>query len=272
MKKYKHKKLNIIACNEFNRCSNGYYQIENDEIIRASIIENSDDWQEVKEEYPKIISFRSLYSEENGLILTYEGEKCVKTSDENYRPHTNIISFSRALEDPKCEIYQVAKSKDEIFTIGDKINFTHSGNAKYFTIDSFKYHNNNEIRFILKETHLMEFPLYSMNNLIHYKEPLFITEDGVEIFEGNECWQVCISSNSFSSCPRKSKARKEILPIPSYFKYFSTEEVAKQYIKDNKLQFSKKQIEDAINSNARMIIISQELYVNKNEFKENLGI
>lgn len=79
------------------------------------------------------------------------------------------------------------------------------------------------------------------------KKPLFVTEDGVEIFEGDFPW-VVNSKNNYDiyqwdeGCMEngiKSDYCKKL-------KYFSTKEVAENWIKNNKPEFSKQQILDAI--------------------------
>jgi hypothetical protein len=65
------------------------------------------------------------------------------------------------------------------------------------------------------------------------KEALFTTEDGVIAHENDTVYHLCILRDGAWKVS-KSRARKEILPIPSWFKYFSTEEAAKEYVLMNK--------------------------------------
>jgi hypothetical protein len=64
------------------------------------------------------------------------------------------------------------------------------------------------------------------------RAPLFITEDGVKIFDHEEVFYTCVVGQSWGCS--KTNARKELIPVPSYFKYFSTEELCKEYILMNK--------------------------------------
>lgn len=115
MKRFKNKITGDIAELEFDI---RYYLVKNESHIPSRLIENSNDWEEVKE-FPKIISFRSLYLNSLNVILKYDGEKCISRSDGMDPKYT--ISYSTALVDPKCEIYQVAVSETEVFTLGDKV-------------------------------------------------------------------------------------------------------------------------------------------------------
>ena len=184
----------------------------------------------IRDEYPKIISFRHKFGNREVFKLTDSG---IFT---NYK---ESFGYNYLLEDHLFEIYQVATSETEIFTVGDKVNFVHSGSGKYFTIDKFKYHNDNEIRFIFKEIGTMEFPLYTMNNLVHYKEPIFTTEDNIEVFEGDCVFVVDSRSyhyyGSMSAIETYSKSYK-----------FSTKEAAESFIQQNKPRFSVKDVEDAL--------------------------
>lgn len=69
--------------------------------------------------------------------------------------------------------------KEEIFTIGDKTN---NGTISKFEIDS------NGVRVFFedkpKNYHV------SLNNIKKVKQPLFTTEDGVDIFEGDKYYTV----------------------------------------------------------------------------------
>lgn len=74
------------------------------------------------------------------------------------------------------------------------------------------------------------------------EEALFITEDGHGAIDGYRVYQVSIVSNYSIS---NTYARKEILPIPSYFKYFLLKTNAENYADLHKTRFSLKDIEEA---------------------------
>jgi hypothetical protein len=249
-KKYKHKITGDIAI----KSAESYFidTVKCTTNIPANIIENSNDWEEVKE-FPKIISFRSLYPAEKGIILTYEGEKCIKTSNETYRPHSRVISFSVALKDPLCEIYQVAISETEVYTLGDKVKHPFNGSnsviskfiickdprkdvvAAFNTQDSI-----GKLFAILDNT----FGIGNIKvcNLEKAPEPLFLTEDKVEIYPGDISFGVRLSDFMLIPIAHKDTT----FYFPKGIKEFSTKELAEKYILENKPIYSKKQIRDII--------------------------
>jgi hypothetical protein len=174
MRKFKHTKTGDIA----KYFSDMMYEIEPEYmIIPAKYIEGSADWEELKPEYPKIISFKSLYPWENGLIVTYEGNRCIKRSDG--REPFNIIDFNTALKDPKTIIFEVAKSETEIFTVGDKITFNGLGGSdwenKSTEILRFEYRQNGELAAKYSNG------IVAMDKIQKAKEPLFTKEQEKEI-------------------------------------------------------------------------------------------
>ena len=83
------------------------------------------------------------------------------------------------------------------------------------------------------------------------KEPLFITEDGVHIFNEGDFFIVDTDYNQEGSCyfawsiEKLFIKNKSYLPISSCVKIFSTEKAARDWIDLNKPMYSKKQIMDA---------------------------
>jgi len=96
------------------------------------------------------------------------------------------------------------------------------------------------------------------------KEPLFITEDGHCMFDINNnvygvlpkaTWEIRI----FNIMKCLSTSNKE-------WKFFSSKEIAKTWIDENKPSFSKKQIRDAINKHKHLD--NNGYYINLNIEKE----
>ena len=72
--------------------------------------------------------------------------------------------------------------------------------------------------------------LDKVNDFIKSKKPLFTTEYGVDVFEGDKVFLVFTTSYK----PTEIVARKELLPIQSYQKLFSIKEAAEEYVLMNK--------------------------------------
>lgn len=73
------------------------------------------------------------------------------------------------------------------------------------------------------------------------KEPLFTTEDGVDIYEGDEYWVIFIYYE-----PKRLIGVSTIKYTKEGKKRFSTKEKAQEYLDLNKPQYSKQDIMDAI--------------------------
>lgn len=123
--------------------------------------------------------------------------------------------------------------KEEIFTIGDKTN---NGTISKFEVDS------NGIRVFFEEKpknyHV------SLNSIKHIKQPLFTTEDGVDIFEDDKCFGVDI--NCYEWIEFKKSSKNINLEI---WKTFSTKEKAEEYIIMNKPCLSLKDIDELLCKN-----------------------
>jgi len=73
------------------------------------------------------------------------------------------------------------------------------------------------------------------------KEPLFTTEDGVDIYEGDWYWYVYPKLKDRAA---GNTAKKGFKPSSEY-KYFSNRELAEKYLDKNKAKYSEKDIEKA---------------------------
>ena len=134
--------------------------------------------------------------------------------------------------------------KEEIFTIGDKTN---NGTISKFEIDS------NGVRVFFEEKpknyHV------SLNSIKHIKKPLFTTEDGVEIFEGDSFTLISLIDIEESTVDsevimkpydiwEKCKFYELITGNSKNFLPFSTKKAAENYVKMNKPCLSLQEIKD----------------------------
>lgn len=113
------------------------------------------------------------------------------------------------------DIYQVKRLSDgEVFTVGDRVT---AGFIKKFWLQA-----NNLIVTVNTGTHDLQI---SLKNLIKKEKPLFTTEDGVDIFEGDKFYTV------------RTSDFKLLQPYTVYSDdvvHFSTKEAAEEYILMNK--------------------------------------
>ena len=129
-------------------------------------------------------------------------------------------------------------SDDEIFTIGDKI-FPNNKIHKFEIKDSILKIWHCDISF---STPIIEGPsgqpgncswIEDISNVQKIKQKLFTTEDGVDIFEGNNYYIVNKQSLIIPLNPVNPIANKTFIKNNSYY-YFSTKEKAEEYIFMNK--------------------------------------
>ena len=169
-----------------------------------------------------------------------------------------ILSGRTHIPSGSTEIYSIRRKSDGVeFKIGDKIcwNWAFAKN-KYFTIKSFNIIED-KLRFNTVEESGQNFIFELISkefNLQHYKEPILITEDGYEC---------SLDDRVFGVLPKGVWETKfwdgQGMPVNKLFNpegkrysegspwlYFKTKENAEKYIYENKPEFSRKQILDAI--------------------------
>jgi hypothetical protein len=136
----------------------------------------------------------------------------------------NSIEFM--LKNPNTyKIYQVKRLYDgEVFTIGDKIGNGKGAELLNIKITSF----NIEDPYMVKTSS----GCCKLDNIEHRKKPLFTTEDGVEIFEGDKIYSIDRAKLIFKDVDRVIKS--QYFERSSVYKYFSTKEKAEEYILYNK--------------------------------------
>ena len=139
----------------------------------------------------------------------------------------------------KLEIYSVKRlSDDEIFTVGDEVNFFWNRRDKKAIISTIRIHKNKlEIFGGCMINHI--------KNLRHIK-PLFTTQDGVDIFSEKDyeiLWGVALQAQG-SDVLRKGyyKGLGEYAKPYKNRKWFWSKEKAEEWIDLNKIRYSKQDI------------------------------
>lgn len=149
--------------------------------------------------------------------------------------------------DKYLKIYSVKRNDGEIFTIGDKV-FTEYSN---YTINKINIVNDKCMITALYNTNNPNGSRlhYNLNNLKKAKQPLFTTEDGVDIFEGDWYFRAATEGIVFDTISKYKASSKNAYPdnkYPDYHVNFSTKEAAEEYIIMNKPCLS---INDILNHN-----------------------
>ncbi len=142
-----------------------------------------------------------------------------------------ILGYKSALD---SDIYSVKRLSDgEVFTIGDKL-----ANGELSKIDLIK----ENLQFYFKEI----FIIYDIKYLTKAKQPLFTTEDGVQVYLGEDIYFVGTSYiiTKHSNIDQRTFQSKFDLSDNPLCKWFSTKEAAEEYILMNKPCLSINQVLD----------------------------
>ena len=189
-------------------------------------IENySEFWEEVVEKDYEILSFISRI-------------ECIFNKNSKNTFGQNCILYEDLINDKNFKIHSVKRLSDgEIFTIGDLVECEYC-KGKITSLEIYGndiylkgLHNNMRFGYTLcKALDCDEIPQ-------KVKQPLFTTEDGVDIFENNtSIYHVDKSLNI------KFIKHKDFKVISKNVKYFSTKEKAEEYILMNKPVLSLKDL------------------------------
>lgn len=203
----------------------------------------SEFWEEVKQETFEILEISAFNGNRIDALLPNGKYSIIFNEGENYKGKGEYDFYSYALDKQDCfHIHKVKRLSDGIiFSIGDKVHNPKLQKPMPFVITKFYFDCNNE-QLLCNGEHCGNGHI-NITKIEHYKEPLFVTEDGVAIFENDKYAVVAINdftylnnlivAKSFNDAARGGGVRYNK-------KYFSTMEIANKYIEENKPQYSKK--------------------------------
>jgi len=236
MIKFKHKKLGTIL----NECANGksYYSDSfAGYFIPKELVENSADWEEVVEKEYEILSV--IDTENRVWSKSKEGDSIFERSP----LCVTLDSFG-----DNWRIHSVKRLSDgEVFTIGDLVKFPF-GNypAKINKIIVVK-DEQNDVVCKISEGSLNKIAFCvdrNVGNLLlenaeKSKQPLFVTEDGVELFENDRTfgitdWEVVVDVLHNKNEAEMLKKGNSLI--------FSSYDKASEYILENKPCLSVKDV------------------------------
>lgn len=203
------------------------YGGENGGLYNGEYVENQPEfWEEIIDKNYEVLSYKGALSED---IYTFASTGNYKDMKNN---KADILSFPN-----NYNIHSIKRLSDgEVFTVGDRIG----NNTQEGVILRLRVTNDNRFQFSCSEKDgWCEFEGYNK-----IKQPLFKTEDGVEIFVNDIFWYV---GDTFNVCETKC------LWNFSRLKTFSTKEAAEEYVKMNKPEFSRKQVVELLSSLGRVV-------------------
>ena len=207
---------------------------------------------ELPEKEYEILSIRYQY---NNCIYRWDGKK--------FKYLLGVIELDTVLKgyvglyEKGNEIYihSIKRLSDNvIFTIGDEINNSESSKLLNTKIESFCL---NDI-YMVKTTSGTQ----KLESLEHRKQPIFKTEDGVDIFKGDNFWSVYTPgyTGTFTDWTIKefNKTKLSIWLHDKAIKRFSTKEAAEEYVLMNKPCLS---INDLIKTRKKFDVLGSGLII-----------
>lgn len=180
-------------------------------------------WQKVEEVDYEIISLKLT----GGEIITFKNGKCIHRTDDQSVDYTFNLDKCMSNLSSTEYIHSVKRLSDgEVFTIGDNINYDHYSNFNKITKISINQKGSIKegvwVNYAGGSCHL------SIAKKLPKKTPLFTTEDGKEIFEGDKYYVVyadfslfgynaienkIAAGNKFSSCKKAEKFKLLNYPV-----------------------------------------------------------
>lgn len=190
-----------------------------------------------------------------GKCESYDKGRIIIISKSDYSEEC-WINKGMSIKDGSFNIYSIKRLSDNsIFTIGDKIISDLLIDDKGFIITHFSIVNELFICGNKRSAFLKD-------SIKFIKQPLFKTEDNVDIFEGDNCWSVDATFTKLEIKIINNNYSKEFLNID---KQFSTKEKAEEYILMNKPCLS---LNDVINNISYDKTVSNFIKLNKHQFTE----
>lgn len=222
-------------------------------------------WQEIKE-YPKIISFRKKFGNREVYKVNESGV---------FTDYKESFGYNYLLEHHLFEIYQVATSPTEIFTVGDKVNY-YGENCK---IIRFYFNEHKQLSFEVnaKKASTPKTGVFGSDEKYNYLKkaptPLFTTEDNFEIVD--VLTRVYVVWNNKLTISNERFWDVQIPAEMKECKVFYNKESAEKFVDKNKPRFSVKDVEDALTMNWGRTTgdtIGNVLVLDEEKFRQKLGI
>lgn len=202
------------------------------------LVEQSDDWEEVKEEPNYLITaFRDLRQGRDNILYKINSEGNY-TSGSGFPgiPLIKMLKVGDCVQSGHFAIYSVKNSKGEEFTIGDSVMCE----KEKFTISHFNigYTDINIMMAVFNETNTKLNNLNGSNiELISKpKSPIYTTTDGVDIKEGSHLVLYLVNkelNTLLQNVAVINNFSKEDAEVASRYLTFTSEENRDKYIKEN---------------------------------------
>lgn len=170
--------------------------------------------------------------------------------DKRFKPYVEEMEKWSILKiSKKGVIKSIQRTIDgEIFNLGDRLIGTFAHNDGLVIINEFKISNDNTIN-VIHDSGVI--PNICKDTRIKVSNPIFKTEDGLDVYMGEEVYPVAITYvtgfEPFSIITKKWKVTNN-LTVDDGFKYFKSIEAAKEFIIYNTPLLSLKDIENILSN------------------------
>ena len=243
IRKFKHKKTGHIFEQD-----GSYYNRPKHECIPAWLVEDSNDWEEIIEKDYEILSYYAkniagkgdTYVDPTYIWKQKSLGQWSRFYDNQF--HTGPYSTEAITNHNGYGIHSIRRISDgEIFTIGDNITY----NNEKTIIEGFNLQFNKYLIADFKKT-VSNCIGCNINYIQKAKQPLFTTEDGVDIFEGESYYELITPDFHNKPCiwnilPTKTRGNINYDQEGNRRNgriWFSTKEKAEEYIALNKPKYS----------------------------------
>jgi len=229
------------------------------------LIKSFEFWEEIKEKEEKEYEILSFHNKISGRWYLQELNR-YRYEDDIYCKSLKHLDWM--LKSNSNYIHSVKRLSDgEIFTIGDKVNTITKINKKSnITIKSFELYGDSTIIVYTNECNGFEGGKYKNGvNLLkieHSKSSLFITEDGVEMFVGDEYYFIYDNKDIVKFTVKDEHSSSN---FNDGNKRFSTKEAAQKWIDENfKIKIGNYEVKfQILPSNGKIILINNFYYTEK---------
>ena len=187
-------------------------------------------WEEVVGKEYEILSFSNekVVHKYPLYILKEDGFYHFKDHSFGYPPSRSTKEKLLSLNGVK--IHSVKRLSDgKVFTVGDNVLYGDYVNSSW-KIKQFQIVDNTVRAFGVNDYCNITYERFR-----HAKVPVFVTEDGVRIYEGDKYWWV--RKISYNQAPEYNIASKRSYDKSTYV-YFSTKEKAQEWVNKNKPLFT----------------------------------
>jgi hypothetical protein len=219
-------------------------------------------WEEMEENNFEILSFTKVKSNDKiRFILGKDG--CYHLEDTEFCKFSlnSLLHQNQCVDSGDFIIESIKRLSDnEVFTIGDKVKHSYlsqdnSTITKIYIIEKIYSLNSDGIRFYVGNG--LNLGLRQLEKIL---ELIFITEDGVELFEGDDFWHV----DRWFGIARGNVINANLFTKLTNYHLFSTREKAQEYVDLYKPQYSMKNI---LGSSQNFLNINDLTLIDLNKLK-----